>query len=198
MICKNCGAQIEDDALFCPECGARQDAGNGPAPGSGRPEDNGQAMDMGQNAGTGPAPGNDQAMDMGQGMATDNGQPAGQGPALYTQDSRSDEGLKYTAGLVQPGHAPSGDGRRNNAPRSRKKRGGRAVFILLCAVIGVLTCVITWEVLDLISINRGGNDFKAPALKSEYVSESGASSVVSSATGSAVSETTGSDAASSK
>lgn len=198
MICKNCGAQIEDDALFCPECGARQDAGNGPAPGSGRPEDNGQAMDMGQNAGTGPAPGNDQAADMGQGMAADNEQPAGQGPALYTQDSRSDEGLKYTAGLVQPGHAPAGGGRRESAPRPRKKRGGRAVFILLCAVIGVLTCVITWEILDLISINRGGNDFKAPALKSEYVSESGASSVVSSATGSAVSETTGSDAASSK
>ncbi|MDD5859962.1 MAG: zinc ribbon domain-containing protein [Eubacteriales bacterium] len=197
MICKNCGAQIEDDALFCPECGARQDAGNGPAPGSGRPEDNGQAMDMGQNAGTGPAPGNDQAADMGQGMAADNEQPAGQGPALYTQDSRSDEGLKYTAGLVQPGHAPAGGGRRESAPRPRKKRGGRAVFILLCAVIGVLTCVITWEILDLISINRGGNDFKAPALKSEYVSESGASSAASSVTGSAASETTGSDAASS-
>ena len=191
MICKNCGAQIEDDALFCPECGARQDAGNGPAP------DNGQAMDMGQNAGTGPAPGNDQAADMGQGMAADNEQPAGQGPALYTQDSRSDEGLKYTAGLVQPGHAPAGGGRRESAPRPRKKRGGRAVFILLCAVIGVLTCVITWELLDLISINRGGNDFKAPALKSEYVSESGASSAASSVTGSAASETTGSDAASS-
>ena len=165
MICKNCGAQIEDDALFCPECGARQDAGNGPAP------DNGQAMDMGQNAGTGPAPGNDQAADMGQGMAA--------------------------AGLVQPGHAPAGGGRRESAPRPRKKRGGRAVFILLCAVIGVLTCVITWEILDLISINRGGNDFKAPALKSEYVSESGASSAASSVTGSAASETTGSDAASS-
>ena len=25
MYCENCGAQISDDSLFCPECGARQD-----------------------------------------------------------------------------------------------------------------------------------------------------------------------------
>ncbi|MEE8841608.1 MAG: zinc ribbon domain-containing protein [Chordicoccus sp.] len=192
MICKNCGAQIEDDALFCPECGAKQDAGTGAAP------DNGQPVNFGQATGNGTAPDYGQAMDMRQGMAADNEPPAGQGPAQYAQDNRSEEGLKYTSGLVQPGHAPSGDRRREAAPRPRKKRSGKAVFIALCAVIGVLTCVITWEILDLISINRGGNDFKAPALKSEYVSESSVSSVASSATGSAASATAGSDAASSK
>lgn len=25
MFCKNCGKQMENNARFCPECGARQD-----------------------------------------------------------------------------------------------------------------------------------------------------------------------------
>ena len=150
MICKNCGAQIEDDALFCPVCGAKQDAENWPEP------DNEQPM----------------------GMGIDNGLPEGLDPAPYARDNRPEDGLKYTAGLVQPGNASTGGGHREAAPRPRKKRGGRTVFVLLCAVIFVLICVITWEILDLISINRGGNDFKAPALKSEYVSESDTSSAV--------------------
>ena len=29
MICCNCGAEIKDDSLFCPNCGGRQEEGNG-------------------------------------------------------------------------------------------------------------------------------------------------------------------------
>ncbi|MEM0127625.1 MAG: zinc ribbon domain-containing protein, partial [Thermoplasmatales archaeon] len=39
MYCRKCGAQIPDDSLFCPKCGAKQDASSGVQEGQGKDEE---------------------------------------------------------------------------------------------------------------------------------------------------------------
>lgn len=171
MICKNCGAQIDDHAAFCSVCGTKVAAGTMAAPiaGNGAPAQpnaygaayqntqpvNGQAMNNGapyMNS----QPVNGQAMNNGapymnsqpvNGQAMNNSAPYMNGQPVNGQPMNN--GMPY-----QNGYNPYGY--QNTAPAKKKKTG---------LVIGIIVVLIAVIAVGLFFILGSGNRSYKAAVK---------------------------------